>query len=350
MLANDNLNSRRRYSFLKRVTLIGCTAALLSGCSVLPAEEETLQPPLIAKKEQKYETAAVKRGNMQLYLSSVAVAASEENKSVAFAESGGLLKKMLVAEGDKVSVGTPIAELDTGDLPTRIKLQKLTVEQKQINVTDAVKNNNDQNTIRLYQIDLDREQLVLDSLVKEYNKSLLFSPIEGDITYLNGIKPGQTVEAQATIAVISNPNHVNFVYEATDVKKIANINVNEPVDFTIDGKKYKGTVLQTPKTAPKTLDIKLSNRNVKSLILGLSAPKPVIKIGDYADFKLFIEKRDNVLIIPRNALKNTFGRYSVSTIENDRVKELDVQVGLITSSEVEIIQGLNEDQKVIISS
>lgn len=330
--------------------MIACTAALLSGCSVLPAEEEPLQPPLIQKKEQSYETTTVKRGNMQLYLTSVATADSNENKSVAYTESGGQLKKMLVAEGDTVSVGTPIAELDTGDLPTRIRLQKLTVEQKEINFADAVKHNSDKNTIRLFQIDLDREKLVLDSLVKEYNKSLLFSPIAGTITYLNTIKPGQTVEAQATMAVISNPNDVNFVFEATDVKKIANVKVNEPVELTIDSKKYTGKVIQTPSTAPDTEDKKLRSRNAKSIIISLPAPKPKIKIGQYADFKLFLEKRDNVLIIPRNTLKSSFGRYTVSTIDNDRVKELDVEVGLITSSEVEIIQGLDEGQKIIIEN
>lgn len=330
--------------------MIGCTAALLSGCSILPAEEETLQPPLIQKKQQSYETTTVKRGNMQLYLSSIATADSEDNRAVAYSESGGQLKRVLVAEGETVSIGTPIAELDTGDLPTRIKLQKLTVEQKQINYSDAVKHNNDKNTIRLYQIDLDREKLVLDSLVKEYNKSLLFSPIAGVITYLSTIKPGQSVEAQVTIAVISNPNEVNFVYEAIDVKKISNVKVNEPVDLTIDGKKYTGKVIQTPATAPDTDDMKLRSRNAKSIIISLSAPKLKIKIGQYADFKLFIEKRDNVLIVPRNSVKNTFGRYTVSTIDNDRVKELDVQVGLTASSEVEIIQGLNEGQKVIIDN
>ena len=166
---------------------------------------------------------------------------------------------------------------------------------------------------------------------------------------MNTIKPGQSVEAQATIAVISNPNAVHFVYEAIDNKKISSVKVNEPVDLTIDGKKYTGKVIQTPATAPDTDDNKLRSRNA-ILLSSPSAPNLKISIGQYADFKLFIEKRDNVLIVPRSSLKNTFGRYTVKTIDNDRVKELDVQVGLTTQSEVEIIQGLNEGQKVIMDN
>ncbi|AZN39877.1 efflux RND transporter periplasmic adaptor subunit [Paenibacillus albus] len=343
--------SRSRRGSLLRLTLAGTIAvSLLSGCSLLPAEEESLQPPILSKKEEVHDTAAVARGNMALYLTSIATAASDTNNNVSFSETGGILKKLHVEEGDKVKKGDPIAEIDTGDLPLRIKLQKLTVEQRALQYSDYVKNGADNDTIQFAKIDLEKEQLQLGSLEKQYAKALLLAPSDGIITYLNEMKPGEAVEAQRVMAVISDPNKVNFVYEATDISKISAVKPGIEVDLTFDDKTYKGKVIQTPASAPKSDDESIQRRNARSLIISLDAPKAPIKIGTMADIKLFIEKRDNVLVIPRGALQTMFGRNYIETIENDRVKEVDVEVGLKTNDQVEIKQGITEGQKVIIDN
>ncbi|SDX80922.1 efflux RND transporter periplasmic adaptor subunit [Paenibacillus sp. CF384] len=335
---------------LLRMSIMGSLAALmLSSCSLLPAEEESLQPPILSKKEEIHETEAVKRGNMELYLSSTATASSDTNQSVSFPESGARLKKLYVQPGDTVKAGAPIAELDTGGLPLQIKLQELTVEQRTLRYSDAVKSG-DEEEARLAHIDLEKEQLQLDALRKQYQKSLLISPSDGIITYLNELKPGETVEALQTMAIISNPNKVNFIYEATDASKIASVKKGIEVDVTVDKKTYKGTVIQTPATAPKSDVDAIKRRNSRALIIALDAPKPQIEIGKLADIKLFIEKRSNVLIIPRGSLNSMFGRNYVKIIENDRVKEVDVEVGLKTSAEVEIKKGIDEGQKIIIDN
>lgn len=343
--------SRAKRASLLRLTLAGMiSASLLSGCSLLPAEEESLQPPIIAKKEEIHDTALVTRGNMELYLTSIATAASDTNNSVSFSESGGILKQLHVEEGAKVKKGDPIAELDTGDLPLQIKLQKLTVEQRSLQYSDAVKANADKDQIQFAKIDLEKEQLQLSSLEKQYAKALLLAPSDGIVTYLNDMKPGEAVEANRVMAVISNPNKVNFVYEATDVSKISAVKKGAEVDVTFDQKTYKGRVIQTPATAPKSDVESIQRRNARSLIIDLDAPKPPVEIGQLADIKLFIEKRDNVLMIPRGALQSMFGRNYIETIENDRVKEVDVEIGLKTNDQVEVIQGIAEGQKVIVDN
>ncbi|QHW31045.1 efflux RND transporter periplasmic adaptor subunit [Paenibacillus rhizovicinus] len=337
--------------FLPRRAAALCVAVtLLTGCSVLPNEEEPLDPPKLTSKTEEHEVAPVTRGNMELYLTSSATAVSDVNESVSFPESGGILKKFYVAEGDHVKTGAPIAELDTGDLPIRLKLQKLTVEQRELSYQDAVMQGADSDDVRNAKISVEAEKLQLDALQKEYNKALLFSPADGMITYLNDLKPGEAVTANDTMAVIANPNKVNFVYEATDVSKIKAVKDGTEVALNLDDKSYNGKVIQTPSTAPKSTDDALNRRNAKSLVIALDAPQPALKIGSYADIKLFLDKRDNVLMIPRPALKSMFGRNFVETIENDRVKEVDVEIGLRTSDSIEIVKGLEEGQSVVVDN
>ncbi|QHT59729.1 efflux RND transporter periplasmic adaptor subunit [Paenibacillus lycopersici] len=337
--------------FLPRRAAALCVAlSLLTGCSLLPTEEEPLDPPALAEKTDPHATAPVTRGNMELYLATTATAVSAVNDTVSFPESGGILKKTYVAEGDRVKAGTTIAELDTGDLPIRLKLQKLTVEQRTLSYQDAIRSGADEDSLRLIKINMQAEQLQLNALQDEYNKALLLSPADGIVTYVNDLKPGEAVQAGDSMAIIADPDKVNFVYEATDVTKIRTVKDGTEVAITFDNKAYKGKVIQTPATAKKTDDDAVNRSNAKSLVIAVDPPKPTLKIGTYADIKLFLDKRDDVLMVPRQALKSMFGRNYVETIENNRVKEVDVEAGLKTNDSVEIIKGLTEGQNVVIDN
>lgn len=332
-----------------RSVAFGAALALLAGCSLLPAEEEPLSPPALISKQTAYETVDVAKGNLELYIDSTATAVSDTNASLAFPESGAILKKLYVAQGDLVQAGAPIAELDTGDLPLRVKLQRLAVEQRSIVYQDAVKQDSDKNAIRLAKIDLEAEQLQLDDLQRQYAKAMLYAPAGGEVTYLNDIKPGEQVEANETIATISDPTHVNLVYDATDVSKIQAVKKGGEVEVKLDdGKTYKGTVIQTPSTAKKSDDPNVNNRNAKSLVIALADPHPTLRIGSYADIRLFVDKRNDVLVIPTAGLKSLFGSSYVMVVDNNRAKQVDVVIGLKTSNQVEIVKGLDIGQKVIV--
>ncbi|NBD23795.1 efflux RND transporter periplasmic adaptor subunit [Paenibacillus glycinis] len=348
-MAHPTLSKRRR-NLAGRAAALCAALSLLAGCSLLPNEEEPLDPPALTSKAAVHETSPVTRGNMELYLSSTASAVSEVNQTVSFPESGGILKKLYVSEGDTVKAGAPIAELDTGDLPIRLKLQELTVEQRSLRYQDAVKQDSDKDAIALAKIDLEADRLQLNALKEQYRKALLFAPADGLVTYLNDLKPGEAVEANVAMAVVSDPAKVNFVYDATDATKIRSVQKGAEVALTLDKKSYAGSVIQTPATAPKSDDDAVNRRNAKSLVIALKDAGAPVQIGTYADFKLFIEKRDNVLIIPREALKTMFGRDYVETIENSRVKEVDIEAGLKTSNQVEVLKGLEEGQGVVIDN
>lgn len=336
---------------VRRMASAALVLSLMSGCSLLPEEEDSLQPPTLQKVQKQYEIVDVKRGNIERFITSTATATSGTNTPVSFPESGGRLKNIFVQVGDLVKAGQPIAELDTGDLPVRIKLQKLNVEKRNIQLFNATTTEMSTDDIRLRELDLKGERLILNSLEQEYNKALLFAPSDGIVTYVDSLRTGDGVEALRTVAVIADPNDVDLVYEATEAKSLVGAKVDMDVEVTIKKKTYKGKVLQTPTTAPKSDVESINRRNSKSLIIGVpSTTNLPLKIGEYADFKIFMEKRENVIVIPRNALRNYLGRNYVQVMENDRVKEIDVETGLTTQREVEVIKGLEVGQKVILNT
>ncbi|MNY77606.1 macrolide transporter subunit MacA [compost metagenome] len=75
-----------------------------------------------------------------------------------------------------------------------------------------------------------------------------------------------------------------------------------------------------------------------------------MKIGVSGDMTIILEKRENVLVIPSTGLRQYIGRNYVQVLEGESRKEIDVEKGLVTATEVEIRAGLKEGQKVILNN
>ncbi|UUZ85167.1 hypothetical protein LJK88_17265 [Paenibacillus sp. P26] len=73
-------------------------------------------------------------------------------------------------------------------------------------------------------------------------------------------------------------------------------------------------------------------------------------IGTQADIAIVTEHRENVLVIPRAGLRNYMGRDYVQVLEGESRKEVDVEKGIVSATEVEIRKGLSEKQQIILAN
>jgi hypothetical protein len=74
-----------------------------------------------------------------------------------------------------------------------------------------------------------------------------------------------------------------------------------------------------------------------------------IRLGDNLAFTLELARKENVLIIPRGALRNFQGRDYVLVVDGETSREVDVERGLVTPTEAEIAAGLAEGQQVVVT-
>lgn len=323
----------------------------LPGCSLLPQEEAALQPPLVKPVQQNFETAEVKRGSIARQLTAVASFVSSSMQQMVFKDSGGRLQSIDVKLGDKVKPGDIVAHLDAGDLEIRIRLQKLNMEKAQIALNQAKATAmGDPDALKSKMIDVEAAQIQLDFLQDQFEKTKLVSGIAGVVTYIDSLQAGDAITAYRPVVTISDPTQLQLVYEATVTNDISPVQVGMSTEVKIKGKTFAGKVVQTPSSAPLTSDKQLSDRNAKRLIIGVEGVPPDTNIGDTADITIPLEKRDDVLIIPRSGLRSYLGRDYVQTLEGDSRKEIDVEKGIVSSTEVEIRKGLKEGQKIILSN
>ncbi|UVI31918.1 efflux RND transporter periplasmic adaptor subunit [Paenibacillus spongiae] len=325
-------------------------ASLLGGCSLLPQGEQTLKPPLIKPAQEKIDAVEVKKGKIERVFFGTAVIASSQVVPVFYKDSGGRLKDVYVTQGEKVKAGQLIAELETGNLNMQIELQKLNVERMQIEYNRVRRAQADENEIRLKQIDLERETIQLDALQKQYNASRLVAPIGGVITFLDEIHSGDGVTGYRPIVNIADPNELYLVFESEDKKDISPIQINMDVEVSIKKEKLKGKVIQSPSGAPLAENPEQAERNSKRLLVSFDPGKLEIEMGQSADLRIVLERQEGVIVIPRSGLRTYMGRNYVQVLDGERRKEVDVEPGVMTSTEVEIRAGLEPGQKVILNN
>ena len=76
-------------------------------------------------------------------------------------------------------------------------------------------------------------------------------------------------------------------------------------------------------------------------------PDESLKVGMYAEVRLTLLKKKNALTVPVQAVQGGDQHYVLTLDDQDRVCKREVEVGEQTSTRVEILHGLTENQRVI---
>lgn len=322
----------------------------LTGCSLLPVEDETLQPPLVQPASEPLDIVKAARGDIETTLRGTANFVSASSATLSFKHSGGRLKSINVNVGEEVKAGDLLAELETDDLELQMRLQRLNVERARLLYQEAQSSGAGKTDLTLRKIDLQRETLQLEDMEEKLAKSRLYAPISGVVTFADSLNTGDIVNAYQTIVTVADRSDLQLTYVAADSKDLLPIEAGMPVSLKYKGKDYAGKVLQSPSNAPTAADEATVERQAVTIIIGMDDPPDGVQIGHSAELTIPLQRRENVILLPRSAIRSYMGRSYVQIADGDRRKEVDVELGLSTPTQVEIVHGLEEGQQVILNN
>jgi multidrug efflux pump subunit AcrA (membrane-fusion protein) len=327
--------------------LLAAAMLSLAGCSLLPEEEQSLEPPLLKPVQENYELYEVKTGSITKSLTALATFSSSVSHQLYYKESGSRLLAIQVKRGDTVKKGDIVATLEKGDLESRIRLQQFNLEKAGIALLQ-VKPSGDSQTVRLREIDVEVAQFQLRLLQEQLDKTRLVADMDGIVTFLSDTQPGQQVAAYVPLVSLADPTQVQLVYDAQNSADLAGVRVGMVAEVKINSGMVKGKVTQTPSSAPLSDNKELSDLNSKRLVIGFDKDFQA-SIGESAYIEIVTEKKENVLVIPRGGLRSYLGRNYVQVLEGEARKEVDVEIGMNTATEIEIVKGLKEGQQIIMN-
>jgi multidrug efflux pump subunit AcrA (membrane-fusion protein) len=322
-------------------------AASLTGCSLLPKEEEALAPPLVKPREDNIQTTEVKAGTISKYVRGVGNFESTFIKYYGLKEAGAQVDEVKVKSGDKVKKGDILIQFKVGDLDIKIQEAELGVKYAELNLKDAMENR-DTDLLEIRRVELNLAKTKLEKTKRLLDSMQLVAEEDGTVVYMENLPRSEIVNDERTLVSVADPSKLRLVYEALNRAALGSVKVGMVAEFDYKGTTYTGKVTQTPDSAPTTLNAQLAEKYGKTLYIDVDEVPPGAEMGALADIRILTEKRENTLIIPKGALRSYFGRTYVQVLDGESRKEQDVEVGIETPTEVEIVNGLKEGQVIIL--
>jgi macrolide-specific efflux system membrane fusion protein len=98
-----------------------------------------------------------------------------------------------------------------------------------------------------------------------------------------------------------------------------------------------------------TTDADLKSRYASTLYATVDKLPEGVEIGSSANVSIVLVEHKNAVLIPKSGLRSYLGRTFVRVLEGKALREVDVEVGIQSSTEVEILRGLKEGQTIVLN-
>lgn len=277
-----------------------------------------------------------------------------------FPRANGYLKSMTVDIGDKVTENQKLAEIDAPELDAELAQAQATQARAEssLKLAEVTTQRYEKfsNTGGISQQNIDERR----AAAKEADAALLAA--KADVQRLTELKqfttilapfPGVIAERNYDIGALLSPGQTKPIFrlERTDILRVF-INVPQNVATGVQigsdaqlvirnypDKEFTGKITRTAgsiDTASRTLRVEVDVPNQEGLLFG----------GMYGAVKLSINPRPFFLIPTSSVIFDSQGT-RIATVVDSRVHYIKVSVGNDFGSEVEILNGLNGDEKVV---
>lgn len=337
-------------SGMTRLLLLFAMSAMVasvSGCQfILPKDEEPLAPPLDIPNDIVYQTIKVTRGDILYAVEGMARVESSNIADVYFEAAGGRVKSVDVQVGDKVTEGDVLLQLRADDLDYQLQVARIRLQILE-NTYEGTKARMNKTALKNAELEIRIARLGVQQLEQQMANSVLKAPIGGQVVYVAPMRRGGMVDAFSTLIRITDEKSKILEYKNSFASSAYQLGAEVLVTMSADMRKTVGQVVATPFTTSQ-----LDQDNNANMVY-IKVPDEFLvntKIGDQAMISIVIAERKGVLKLPKNAVKNYQTRRYVDVLVNNIKEERDVQVGLETPADVEIVSGLAEGEKVIVGN
>jgi membrane fusion protein (multidrug efflux system) len=273
-----------------------------------------------------------------------------------YAKVSGYLKTLAVDKGDSVKAGQSLAEIEVPELLAEEAQYKAETEVARTNyeriaaarqkATDLVMPQSVDDLRGRWEVAQARLQRTQTLL--QYSR--IMAPFSGVIT-ARFVDPGAFIPAATAGSTPQNAALVTLMdYSRVRVQvfvpelEVPFIKNGVPAKVTVEelpGRIFQGSVTRFAHALdPAT----------KSMLAEIEIPNPEgdLRPGAYANVQLELERKENALVIPVQALLTEKAGTSVFRVIDGKAKKTPVQVGFNDGTQVEIAKGINPEQGVIL--
>jgi len=207
--------------------------------------------------------------------------------------------------------------------------------------------------IRVAEAQVQGERIALDVARQRLADTRVTAPMDGVVT-VRDVQVGQIISSPisnvgggTTVLTLSDLTRM-FVLAAVDEADIGRVQVGQPARVTVDafpGLHFEGSVVRI---SPRGVNV--SNVVTFEVKLEVTSPAKNLLLPEMtANIEIEAARRENVLLVPADAVVRKEGKPQVTVVKADGTQEdRGVETGLGDGQRLEIIAGLAEGETVLV--
>jgi len=261
-------------------------------------------------------------------------------------EVAGTVAEIFAKPGTKVYKGEPLLRLENPEIDRQVKDAELQLQNAEDNLRLLL--DPDEETIKQQQLKVEQSYENYLNAKEKADSLYVTSPIDGVVVKLS-VSPGEELSSEnleQELVVISSFKQTKLEI-SVDELDINKLRLGQEAVVTVDAlpeARLKGEIIGIAYEGTTSNDITRYN-----VTLAVEYTEG-IKGGMSATATIYLDKKENVLRVPAEAVTTQNGRSTIQVMVNGQPQIRPVKTGLTTSRWVEIVEGLQEGEEVVIAS
>ncbi|MTI33233.1 efflux RND transporter periplasmic adaptor subunit [Xanthovirga aplysinae] len=303
--------------------------------------------PTSRPSDQKLKVNAIIVGVKNLDNKIRVIGTVEANESLEVrSEYPGKITGIYFKEGERVPKGKLLVSIDDEEMEAELEKLKFSLQlleeqenrERQLLERQAISQEEYDETLT----ELNKAKADIKLEQARLRKAKIVTPFSG-VLGLRHISLGSYVNPSDIITTLYNINPAKVEF-AVPGKYSDRICAGDKILFTTEASEevFEGTVyVVEPRIDPDT----------RTLQVRAKSPNPDYKLlpGQYARVEVVMESQDSAILIPSEAVIPELGSHKVFVYRSGQVEEEEVNIGIRTKREIEILSGLKPGDTLITS-
>jgi len=261
-------------------------------------------------------------------------------KIEALEEDVAYAAKANAAADRKAEIKVEIAKLELKGLEEEIEVEPKTIKTKKLEIEQLEAARIQDRELR--QLSYDKQIKELSELREDLESMDIYAPFAGTVVYITQEKSDTSISSDTIVVTIADENQLFIVSEYIP-------------DYTMQGADriyakvldQEYAVTHVPMEMEEYLERMLASKEMYTRF-SVENTDGTLSSGQYAAITVIDNFKDNVLVIPINALfRDAMGHYVYKLIDGERVRQ-DISVGTTTGIEAVVTEGLQEGDVVYV--
>ena len=348
--------------FCGRIALLAsvCSITVLGGCSRQGSGE-----PKGEATEAEVTLTQVEKGmlSQELLASGNLVTLPNQDAKVASLVSGRI-ERVLAIEGDRVSTGQELAQLESGPLRDQVRQAEATLAQARANLENArlaaersqrllergiasrKEVEDSQTQLAVTRAALSQAEAALSAARAQLGRATIRAPFAGTVVR-RFLGVGDQVDGTGTQPVVEVANiNVLELLASVPGSRLNQIRTNNAFAFetpNVPGAKFSARVVAVlPAVDPAT--------NNGTARIHIDNPQHLLKLGMFLSVNLPLKAAAGRLLLPRQAIyPDESGEPHVYRVTGNQAEAVAVKLGAQSNDRVEVLEGVQDGDVVVLS-